>query len=816
MFIWNHLRIAVLLSGLVCVWGAPLVAVESQVPFEKGLAARYPRDEGIGTDPEVIVTTGFESDAWRHDFSGGIRPTVSVVADDPERDFQPLCGNALRIKVPQGEHYGASIEYDFKKKLGYEPEEIYFRYYLRFGSDWDPARGGKLPGIGGTYGRGGWGGRPSDGHNGWSARGQFDGQKDGRTPIGFYCYHADMKGQYGSSWIWERDGLGHLENNRWYCIEQYVRLNTPGQNDGVLRGWVDGRLAFEKTDIRMRDVRDLKIELIWINLYHGGTWSAPSDDHLFIDNVVVAKKYIGPMAHEADVVVYGGTSAGVIAAVQAVRMGKSVVLVCPDKHLGGLSSGGLGWTDTGRKEVIGGLSRQFYHRIWQHYQQDDAWKWQERSEYGNRGQGTPAIDGAERTMWIFEPHVAEKVFEDLIAEYRIPVYRDEWLDREHGVRKAGGRIESISMLSGRTFHGRMFIDATYEGDLMASAGVSYHVGREANSQYNETWNGVQIGVLHHRHWFMEPVDPYVVPGDPSSGLLPRISGEDPGEKGQADHRIQAYCFRMCLTDVPENRVPFRKPDGYDPAQYELLLRVFDTGWRETFHKFDPIPNRKTDTNNHGPFSTDNIGYNYDYPNGSYERRRQIIAEHETYQKGLMYFIANDPRVPVDVQEKMRQWGLARDEFTDNGHWPHQLYVRESRRMIGEYVMTENDVLCKRPVPQPVGMGSYTLDSHNVQRYVKPDGTVQNEGDIGVSPPEPYRIAYRALCPKKSECENLLVPVCVSSSHIAFGSIRMEPVFMILGHSAATAAAQAIDAGCAVQDVDYEGLRRRLLEDDQRL
>ncbi len=520
--------------------------------------------------------------------------------------------------------------------------------------------------------------------------------------------------------------------------------------------------------------------------------------------------------YEADVIVYGGTSAGVMAAVQVADMGKSVILVCPDKHLGGLSAGGLGWTDTGRKEVIGGLARQFYHRIWQHYQKGDAWQWQDRAEYGNRGQGTAAIDGDERTMWIFEPHAAEQVFEDFIAERKIPVHRDRWLDRADGVQKQNGRIIAITMLSGETYRGKVFIDAGYEGDLMAAAGVSYHVGREANSVYGEHWNGVQVGVLHHRHWFMKPVDPYVVPGAPSSGLLPRISGEDPGEKGQGDRRIQAYCFRMCLTNVPENRVPFPKPAGYDPDQYALLLRVFATGWRETFNKFDPIPNHKTDTNNHGPFSTDNIGMNYDYPEGSYARRREIIAEHETYQKGLMYFLANDPRVPAEVREKMSTWGLAKDEFTDNGNWPHQIYVREARRMIGRYVMTEHDVLGRREVPEPVGMGSYTLDSHNVQRYVKPDGFVQNEGDIGVSPPKPYRIAYGSLCPKRSECANLLVPVCVSSSHIAFGSMRMEPVFMILGQSAATAGVQAIDNHSSVQNIDYDVLRTRMIRDGQRL
>jgi hypothetical protein len=528
---------------------------------------------------------------------------------------------------------------------------------------------------------------------------------------------------------------------------------------------------------------------------------------------------LGALASDHDVVVYGGTSAGVIAAVQAKKMGKTVVIVSPDKHLGGLSSGGLGFTDTGNKAVIGGLAREFYHRIWQHYQKPEAWRWQKREEYGNKGQGTPAIDGAQRTMWIFEPHVAEKVFEDLIREYQIPVHRDEWLDRSNGVSKTGARITAIRTLSGKSYSGRMFIDATYEGDVLATAGVDYHVGREARSVYGEQWNGVQTGVLHHRHHFgvlPEKISPYVVPGDPASGVLPRVSTNHPGELGAGDRKVQAYCYRMCLTDHAENRVPFPKPDGYDPKQYELLLRVFRAGWRETFEKFDPIPNHKTDVNNHGPMSTDNIGFSYDYPEGSYERRREILREHENYQKGWLYFIANDPRVPKDVQDAMRRWGLSKDEFADNGHWPHQIYVREARRMKGQFVMTENELLKKRPTPDSVGMGSYTIDSHNVQRYITPEGYVQNEGDIGIGLRGPYEIAYGSLVPTKQQCENLLVPVCVSSSHIAFGSIRMEPVFMILGQSAAAAATIAMDTGTAVQDVPYSKLRERLLKDGQVL
>jgi hypothetical protein len=529
-----------------------------------------------------------------------------------------------------------------------------------------------------------------------------------------------------------------------------------------------------------------------------------------------------PQHYEADVIIYGGTSAAVTAAVQVARMDRSVIMVSPDVHLGGLSSGGLGFTDTGNKEVIGGLSRAFYERVYDYYQADETWRWQDPEEFGNRGQGTTAMDEEHGTMWVFEPHIAEQVFEDFVREEGVTVLRDEWLDRDAGVRVEDGRIQSIETLSGKIFRGQMFIDATYEGDLMSAAGVSYHVGREANSVYDENWNGVQTGVYHHSHFFPPDgpyVDPYYAPGQPSSGIIPGVSVAPPGEKGSGDHRIQAYCFRMCLSEHPDNKVPFPKPDNYDASQYLILLRLFESGWHERnnfFAKYDALPNRKTDTNNHGPVSTDFIGMNYDYPEASYERRAQIIQEHEDYQKGMMYFLANDPRVPRVIQDEVSRWGLAKDEFTDNGHWPHQLYIREARRMIGEVVMTEHEIMGRRDVPEPVGMGSYTMDSHNVQRYITPEGHVQNEGDIGVSPPEPYQIAYGSIIPKRAESQNLLVPVAMSASHIAFGSIRMEPVFMILGQSAATAAVLAIDNEQAVQAVDYARLREQLRADDQIL
>jgi len=511
-----------------------------------------------------------------------------------------------------------------------------------------------------------------------------------------------------------------------------------------------------------------------------------------------------------DVVVYGGTSAGVTAAVQAARMGKSAVLIEPTDHLGGLSSGGLGATDIGNKGAVGGLSRDFYHRVWKHYCGEAAWTRETRSGYA-----LTARWDAEETWWKFEPHAAEKIFDDMVREAGVSVVLGERLDLEAGVAMDGARIEAVTMESGRTFRGMMFIDATYEGDLMACAGVTYSVGREGNAQYGETLNGVQTGRATS-HQFDVPVDPYVRAGDPSSGLLPGVHPGGPGEEGEGDRRVQAYNFRMCLTDLPGNRVSFPRPDGYNPLRYELLLRALLAGWENVFSHHQMMPNRKTDTNNKGCFSTDNIGMNYGYPDGGHAERAAITAEHEIYQKGLMWFLANDPRVPEKVRGDVSRWGLAADEFEDNGNWPRQIYVREARRMVGGYVMTEHDCRGTRRAPDPVGLGAYGMDSHNTQRYVDASGLARNEGDIQVHGFQPYPISYQSIVPRAGACENLVVPVCVSATHIAFGSIRMEPVFMILGQSAATAAVHAIEEGVSVQAVDYERLKERLLDDGQRL
>ncbi len=518
----------------------------------------------------------------------------------------------------------------------------------------------------------------------------------------------------------------------------------------------------------------------------------------------------GAAEQTSDLVVYGGTSGGVAAAVQAARMGKSVVLIEPGKHLGGLTSGGLGATDIGNKAAVGGLAREFYRRVRKHYEDDAAWTRERRADYQGHGH-----QKGEDTAWTFEPHVAEKVFADLLREHKVPVVLGQRLDLKAGVRKDGARVTAIVMESGEVYRGKVFLDATYEGDVMARAGVSYHVGREANRVYGETLNGVQGKNATH-HQFVKNIDPYVTPGEPSSGLLPRVHAGPPGADGEGDDRVQAYCYRLCATDRPENRRPWPKPDGYAEREYELLLRNFEAGDdRVPWHPL-LMPNRKTDANNNFAFSTDDIGMNYAYPDGDYAARDKVVAEHVRYQKGLMWTLANHPRVPEKVRRHFRTWGLAKDEFADNANWPHQLYVREARRLVGDYVMIEQNCRGRRLAEDSVGLAAYTMDSHNVQRYVTKDGRVLNEGDVQVGGFPPYPISYRALVPKASQCTNLLVPVCLSASHISYGSIRMEPVFLVLGQSAATAAALAVDADCDVQKVDYRALRARLLQDKQVL
>lgn len=515
----------------------------------------------------------------------------------------------------------------------------------------------------------------------------------------------------------------------------------------------------------------------------------------------------------ADVVIYGGTSGGITAAIQTARMGRTAILIEPTKFLGGLTTGGLGATDIGNKRAIGGLSREFYQTIFKYYSDPARWKHETREQYfGRKPHGN---SGSEDTMWTFEPHVAGEVYDAMLKPHldRVTIVYGERLDLKKGVMKEGARITGILMESGRHFAGSVFIDATYEGDLMAKAGVKYHVGREANATYGETLNGVQVG-RSHSHQFKVNVDPYVKAGDPSSGLLPGIE-KDPGVEFSGDRKVQAYNFRMCTTDVPENRLAWEKPANYDERWFELALRNVEAG--DTRISWAPawMPNRKTDTNNNHAISTDFIGQNWDYPEADYATREKIWKAHEDWQKGLMWTYAHHPRVPEAIRAAYQKLGLAKDEFKDNGHWPRQLYVREARRMIGDYVMTEKNCTRLEVVQDSVGMGAYNMDSHNIQRYVTKEGFVRNEGDVQVRS-RPYPISYRSIRPKAEECVNLLVPVCLSASHISYGSIRMEPVFMVLGQSAAVAAVHAIEQKTTVQGIDYAKLKDRLLADHQVL
>ena len=493
---------------------------------------------------------------------------------------------------------------------------------------------------------------------------------------------------------------------------------------------------------------------------------------------------------EADIVVYGGSAAGVSAACTSVRLGKTAVVAEFGRHIGGLTSGGLGMTDIGNKAAIGGFSRDFYKRLGKHYGKSES--------------------------WIFEPSVAERELRALLDESKVPV---KFNQRLASVKKDGARITEIAMEDGTIYRGKMFIDATYEGDLMAKAGVKYLVGREANDRFDETLDGIRGKTPSHQ--FTVPVDPYVTPGDPKSGLLPLISAEPIGAPGAGDASVQAYNFRLCLTKKIENRNPIEPPPGYDAKRFEVLGRYCEAltaaGKKptlKTFLKIDMVTPDKTDINNNGAVSTDFIGMNFHYPEADYATREKIWKEHEHYIRGLLTFLATDPRVPEDVRRDMGEWGFPKDEFQDTGGWPHQMYVREARRMLSGYVMTERVCRQVEQFDDAVGLGAYNMDSHNCRRIVR-DGRVENEGDVQVGV-KPYPISYRSIVPKQAECENLFVPVCLSATHIAYGSIRMEPVFMIMGESSAAAAVIAIDDKVPVQRVSYAKLKVQLLKDGQVL
>lgn len=513
-----------------------------------------------------------------------------------------------------------------------------------------------------------------------------------------------------------------------------------------------------------------------------------------------------------DIVVYGGTSAGVIAAEQASKMGKSVVLIEPGKHLGGMTSNGLGWIDVTAYKNIGGLTWKFFNSVFQYYQRDSSWIWEKK--YPIKGQ-LMQLHPTVPLMWVLEPHVGERIFNSIVSEQKIPVIRNERLNRSTGVLMEDRHIVKIVMESGLSFKGKMFIDATYEGDLMAASNVSYIVGRESNSCYQETLNGIHFNSPKGSKAIK--IDPYVVKGDPQSGLLPRINLDTGNNEGDGDKSVQAYGYRMCLTDVQENCKQIKKPKNYDEQQYEILFRAIEAGIStKNIFKFDLLPNRKTDSNNNGLISTDYVGMSWNYAEADYETRKQIALEHKFWQCGLVWTLQNHHRIPASVRAYYAPWGLSKDEFADNDNWPYMLYVREARRMVSSLVMDEHVVLGNASISDSVGFATYPMDSHAVKYIVNSGGFIEAEGDLFKKMSNSYSISFQAIIPSKLECENLLVPICLSASHVAYSSIRTEPTFMILGQSAATAASLAIDLNVALQDLPYEVLREKLLADGQVL
>jgi ribulose 1,5-bisphosphate synthetase/thiazole synthase len=512
---------------------------------------------------------------------------------------------------------------------------------------------------------------------------------------------------------------------------------------------------------------------------------------------------------KVDVCVYGATSAGVITAAAVAKEGKTVILIEQGRHLGGLTSGGLGKTDFGNKAVIGGMARDFYKRLGKHYGVNE--------------------------VWTFEPSVAENAFKQIVAENKIRVLFDH---RLASVEKQGAHITKIvldhapadaynapgpvTQASAVTVQAQVFIDCGYEGDLMAKAGVKYTVGRESVAQYGEPLNGIRAKTPKHQ--FLVKVDPYNKPGDAESGLLPLVQDGNGGKPGDGDKSVQAYNFRICLTNVKSDQQPFTPPPGYDTKTYELFARLVEATAQQKGGKISPSNflkidmmqgGHKTDINNQGAVSTDYIGMSYDYPDADYATRARIWHAHRDYTQGLFYFIATNPRLPETLRTQMNKWGLANDEFQDTQGWPHQMYVREARRMIGRHVVTQADCEHKVVAQDSIGMGAYNMDSHNCQRFVK-DGSAINEGDVQVGPKGPYPVGYASITPREEECDNLIVPVCLSASHIAYGSIRMEPVFMAIGESSAYAACMAVDGKTSVQKIDYPKLRAKLLAAGQVL
>jgi hypothetical protein len=477
-----------------------------------------------------------------------------------------------------------------------------------------------------------------------------------------------------------------------------------------------------------------------------------------------------------DVVVYGATSGGITAAVRAAREGLSVVLLAFGDHLGGMTASGLGTTDTGHPDTVGGMAREFYRAV------ADAYH-------------------APGPHWDVEAHVAEEIFERWLADAGVPVRRRAHLS---GVRLDDGTITELRTDDGRRYRAKVYVDASYEGDLMAAADVTYTVGREPARRYRESLAGVQPATNHQ---FQRPVDPYVVPGKPESGLLPGISPGRHGAIGDGDHRLQAYNFRLHVTTSPK-RIPFPRPDGYDPDRYELLRRYIEAGVFELYGRTTRVRGDVFDMNNHGAFSSDHIGANHEWPEADYARREEIFADHVRYQAGLLHFLANDTRLPSEIRDATRRYGLAPNEFTDTSHWPHQLYIREARRMVSDYVVTQHDATARTSAPDPVALASYVMDSHNAKRVLV-DGWPRNEGNVQQEVTRPFGVSYRALVPRSGECRNLLVASAVSASHVAFASVRMEPVFMMLGEAAGAAAALAVADRAGVRDVAYEKLRASL-------